>query len=309
MSGLGVTSALSAVSSLIAGSAFLFAGALKVLSPSAFLRHLSNLNTRAGDGLPRSVLIWIGGAVAAVESTLGLCLVFRIFPGTVFPLCLIMLVVFAAITVWGASTGRISDCGCYGNLVVLSPVASASLTALYVGLIVFAWWQPASFALTPAVGWNILIGSFAFFAGASGFSSWSYAKFGRDLVDTSPLQPGKRWNPRWLAEFGAHASAREQLVVLISRDCPVCKQWIQPLNKISRRDDMPQVIAGMVGDEEEIGAFRKDSGVAFPVLAVKRDTMARLALAYPTIVSVAEGVIGSVDVGRLAPSLAERLRP
>jgi hypothetical protein len=306
VAGLGVTSALSAVSSLIAGSAFLFAGALKVLSPSAFLRHLSNLNTRAGGGLPRSALIWIGSAVAALESTLGVSLACRIFPETMFPLCLIMLVVFAAITMWGASTGRISDCGCYGNLVVLSPLASASLTALYAGLIGFAWWQPASFTLAP--GWNVLIGSAAFFAGASGFSSWSYAKFGRDLVDTSPLQPGKRWDPAWLAEFAVHASAREQLVVLMSMDCAVCKKWIQPLNKISRRADMPQVIGGMVGDEGEIGAFRNDSGVAFPVIAVKRHTMARLVVAYPTLVGVADGVIGSVDVGQLAPGLAERLR-
>ncbi len=224
-----------------------------------------------------------------------------------FPLCLIMLVAFAAITVWGASTGRISDCGCYGNLVVLSPLASASVTALYAGMIVFAWWQRASFALAPAAGWNILIGSTAFFAGASGFSSWSYAKFARDLVDTSPLQPGKRWDPAWLAEFDMHASAREQLVILMSRDCSVCKKWIQPLNKISRRADMPQVIAGMVGDEEEIVGFRKESGMDFPVLAMKRDTMGRLAAAYPTIVGIEDGVIGSVDVGKLAPALAERL--
>jgi hypothetical protein len=308
VSGPGVASALSAVSSLIAGSAFLFAGTLKVLSPSAFVRHLSNLNTRAGGALPTSVLVWTGSAVAAVESALGLCLALRLFPGETFPLSLTMLLLFTAITVWGASTGRISDCGCYGNLVVLSPLASVSLTVLYAGLIVFAWWQPASFALARAVQWNISIGSFAFFAGASGFSSWSFAKFWSDLVDTGPLQPGKRWNPAWLAGFGVHASGREMLVVLMSRDCSVCEKWIQPLNKISRRANMPQVIAGMVGDEEEIGGFKRDSGVAFPVLAVKRETMGRLALAYPTIVGVADGVIGSVDVGRLAPALAERLR-
>jgi hypothetical protein len=55
-------------------------------------------------------------------------------------------------------------------------------------------------------------------------------------------------------------------------------------------------------------ASERIGGVAFPVLAVKRDTMGRLVAAYPTIVGVADGVIGSVDVGRLAPSLAERLR-
>jgi hypothetical protein len=104
-----------------------------------------------------------------------------------------------------------------------------------------------------------------------------------------------------------HASAREQLVILMSRDCSVCKKWIQPLNKISRRTDMPQVIAGMVGDEEEIVGFRKESGMDFPVLAMKRDTMGRLAAAYPTIVGIEDGVIGSVDVGKLAPALAERL--
>lgn len=115
--------------------------------------------------------------------------------------------------------GRIDDCGCYGNMLALTPVQSALLTALYAALIAVTWQFPVGLGITPAAQTGVLIGSIAFFVGSSAISIWSHVKFGQDLLDTRPVRPRRRWNPGWLEGFTYHANRREQLVVLMSPGC------------------------------------------------------------------------------------------
>ena len=318
-----VASVLSVLCSLGVGCVFLLTGLLKLLSPSAFLRHLSKLNVKPMAALPRDVLPqgamppgvlpwgvlpWIAGLLAFAECVLGVALIVRMFPDRVFPLCIGVLVVFGAVTAWGASMGRIDNCGCYGNILALTPLQGALLTTLYAALVATAWWLPAGFALMPAVQRDVLIGSVALFAGVAVVSMSSRVKFGKDLLDTSPVKPRRPWNPAWLEGFADYADRRAQLVILMKPACPYCKAWIQPLNKISRRPGMPKVIGGMAADGGRIDSFRKEFSVEFPVLPVKAGTMSRIALAFPTLVTVEDGVIGSVSVNQLPPELVDQLR-
>jgi hypothetical protein len=98
------------------------------------------------------------------------------------------------------------------------------------------------------------------------------------------------------------------LVVLMNPACPACQRWIQPLNKISRRAGTLQVIAGIAAEDRKIGDFLKEFRVEFPVLPVKAGTMARLALAFPTVIDVQDGRIATVNVGQLPPELIDQLR-
>ena len=303
-----LASVLSVLSSLGAGCVFLLAGILKLLSPSAFLRHVTNLKLPLVRGLPWAAMASIAGLLAVAECVLGVALLVRIFPDRVFPFSVGVLAVLGAVTIWSASTGRSDNCGCYGNLLILTPRQSTLLTALYAALVATAWRFPTSFSPAPSVQVGVLIGSVAFFAGIAVVSMWSHMKFGQDLLNTSPLKPRRRWNPAWLEGFAEHANGRAQMVVLISPDCPVCKTWIEPLNKVTRRPGMPQLIAGIVTESGTIDGFRNEFNVKFPLLPVKAGTMARLVLAYPTLVAVEDGLITSVSIGQLPPDLLNQLR-
>ena len=98
------------------------------------------------------------------------------------------------------------------------------------------------------------------------------------------------------------------MIVLLSPSCPVCRMWIAPLNKISRRPGMPQLIAGMAEEGGNIDGFRKEFSVEFPLLAIKAGTMRRLVSAVPAVVRVRDGLIASVNTGKLPPELIARLR-
>lgn len=281
---------------------------MKLLSPSAFLRHISNLNPQAIQRLPQVVLSSITGLLAVAECVLGVALLVRMFPDRVFPFCIVVLIVFGAVTAWSGVTGRIDNCGCYANILMLTPLQSTLLTAFYAVLIATAWWFPVGFSLTPAAQESVLGGSVAFFTGIAVVSMWSHLKFGQDLLDTSPIKPGRRWNPAWLEGFADYANRGAQLVVLMNPGCPVCKRWIQPLNKISRRPGMPQLIAGMVAEGGNVDGFRKEFSVEFPLLPVKAGMMARLVPAVPTVVIVEDGLIASVNPGKLPAELIDQLR-
>ena len=303
-----LASILSVLASLSVGCVLLLAGLLKLLSPSAFIRHLSILNSKLMAALPQVALRWIAGLLATAECVLGVAVLVRTFPDWLFPFCLGVFVAFGVITILSASMGQIDDCACYGNMLALTPVQSVLLNAFYAALIAFAWQFPARFALTPAAQTDVLIGSIAFFVGIALVSFWSHGKFGQDLLNTSPVRPRRRWNPDWLQGFTHHANQPAQLIVLLHPDCPACHKWIQPLNKVSRRSDTPQVIAGIAAEGGTISSFLKEFRVEFPVLHVKPVTMARLALAYPTLITVQDGRIATVNVGQLPPELIEQLR-
>jgi len=258
--------------------------------------------------LPQVAVPWIAGLLATAECVLGVAVLVRMFPDWLFPFCLGVFAVFGVVTIWSTSTGRIDDCGCYGNLLALTPVKSVLLTAFYAALIAVAWQFPVGFALSPAAQRDVLIGSIAFFAGIGVVSIWSHGKFGQDLLDTSPIRPRRRWNPGWLEGFTYHANRRAQLVVLMHPGCQACQRWIQPLNKISRRAGTPQVIVGIAVEGGKISDLLKEFRVEFPVLPVKAGTMARLALAFPTVITVQDGRIATVNVGQLPPELIDQLR-
>jgi hypothetical protein len=281
---------------------------LKLLSPSAFLRHISNLKLPVLRGRPRAATAAITAVLAVVECVLGVALLVRIFPDRVFPLCLGLLVVFATVTILSPSMGRSADCGCFGNILILTPSQSVLLNALSAASIVAAWRFPVGFGVTPLVQKTILMVSVAFFTGIAAASMWSSVKFGQDLLDTSPLKPRRRWNPEWLEGFRDYSNRHSLLVALLSPDCLVCKAWIEPLNKLARRPGMPQLIAGMAGETKAIGAFRREFNIKFPLLPVRATTMVRLVHAYPTLVTVEDGKITSVNVGQLPAELLRQLR-
>src|SRR5437868_6382529 len=132
-------------------------------------------------------------------------------------------------------------------------------------------------------------------------------KRGKDWLDLNPLQIGRKWNPDWLEGFGGIAKGEAQLIVLMSPICPHCKVWMKPLNKISRRADMPQVIGGMAASEEELGRVIAEHGIAFPLLRVKSSVMDRIAGGYPDVVVVENGVVRAKPGGRIPDDLIQRL--
>ena len=103
------------------GALFLFSGATKSIDPvgtSIFVEKY--LSTYALEGLLPAALA-IGVALAVVEFTVGAMLVGGVMQRRTSLLALVMVALFSVVTLLSATVLPIGDCGCFGEVVSLTP--------------------------------------------------------------------------------------------------------------------------------------------------------------------------------------------
>ena len=296
-------SAVSVVCSCFVGVVLFGTGAMKALSPTPFYLHLDRLEL-----MPYKRLRYVVGGSALAQCLLGWGLILRLYPSVVMPAAVASLVAFAALTAWSWLERGAKDCGCYGGLFSVSSPTSLLLDAVYVAMVLFAWWQSVDFGWNAEVERSLFGGAGLVFASVIVMSTWVFRNWGQDMLVLTPVRVNKPWQGEWIEGYGELPEAQDRLVVLLSSSCSSCQEWTVPLNKMHRRDDMPQVVVGMAGDAPTRERFVAEYGIEFPLLAVSESTMDRIVRAFPTVIEVKGGVIASRAEAALPSHLVDRLR-
>lgn len=105
---------------LVVGIPFVVSGWAKAVDPAGFVIKLEEYLAVLGWSQPREILVCVAIALAACEFTTGVCLVTGMLRRTA-PLCAAaMMAVMLPLTVWIAIKNPVSDCGCFGDLILLS---------------------------------------------------------------------------------------------------------------------------------------------------------------------------------------------
>src|SRR5262249_41687219 len=142
--------------------------------------------------LPIRLLLPVALGLIGLECALGVALIVHAFATWLVPGTIGLLLVFSGLTLWGTSSGRVEDCGCYGGLLAATPVHSVVLNLGYGVLLGLAWLFPVADAHTGL--WQGVLPLVALVAG----SSLAWRSRAGPLVDLSRLQAGRRWRPGWL---------------------------------------------------------------------------------------------------------------
>ena len=116
----------------------------------------------------------LGAAVllSAVEFGLGICLLFAIRRRLVTLLTLILMLVMTPITLWLALANPISDCGCFGDAVVLSnwQTLAKNVILLVLAIIVRRWPLDMMRFISRSNQWIVINYSALFIVAVSGWS-------------------------------------------------------------------------------------------------------------------------------------------
>jgi hypothetical protein len=291
---------LSAFASVVIGAVFLLTGLVKTLAPTPFVSHLSQLTSLSGRPLVGAACFF-----TILECLTGAVLICRVYGSWTFPAAIGLLVVLSAVSVWNIASRRTDSCGCYGQLISVSPPQSLALNGVYAILLAGAWLYPQPWPAASGRDGLILAFAGAILSSVNVMSFWSYFRFGKGLCDFSPMkvsQPWKNWISGCRMDDGLH------LVVFISPDCQVCHQWIRPLNILSRRAGVPKLVAALAASPEEAARFTRERGVEFPVFGIGKSLAGRLVESYPTAVRVSDGIITERRQGSLPPDLVEILK-
>jgi hypothetical protein len=298
ISDVEVTRVLRVAGPLIVGAAFVWAGAIKALSPHVFQTHLRNLGWIPPRFVPSAVIV-----IAAMETGWGIALAMNTAPRPMIAITIVALVLMSGMSWWGVRSGRTTDCGCYGGYVVPSLSQSIGINAAYILLLLVT---PLPLGDTPITAWKILVSVIAAVAcGALAASSLRVLrKTGKFLIDMSPLKVGRAWRSRWGAEVPGNG---EYLVSYLGPECPHCKRWVRVLNAVSQSDGLPKVV-GIVSAGEKLQEFVEESGIRFPVKTIPQTLMNRLVWGVPATVLVSNGRIQNQWSGNMPPEFFTRFR-
>ena len=132
--------------------------------------------------------------LSAIEFGLGICLLFAIRRRLVTMLTLILMLVMTPITLWLALTNPISDCGCFGDAVVLTnwQTLAKNVVLLALAIIVRRWPLEMMRFISRSNQWIVINYSALFIVAVSGWSLYDLPYF-----DFRPYHVGTDLRAGW----------------------------------------------------------------------------------------------------------------
>jgi hypothetical protein len=280
---------------LLVGAVFVFSGALKAVDARTFIRDLSRYRLISPALVPLVALIATG-----LELAMGVALMLHVYPAVVVPAAILVLLLLAALTLWGERSRDMEDCGCYGGVILLTPKQSVALDIGFIALLALALRFPAPDHRTQA--WTLVATGLALVMGAV-LSGRSREK---PLVNLSRLQPGRRWKRQWLPQRDLNSG--NQFVVFLSKNCPYCKRWVPLMNVMNTQADLPDVVGIMGISDEEMAAFREEHLIHFPVVQMRNMLFRQMVEGYPTAVLLEDGVVKETWEGEIPKPYFDRIK-
>ena len=172
----------------IVGIVFIVSGFLKGVDPIGTALKVKEYLFAFLDMDAGRWAVWLGIALCAVEFLTGVCILkvikFRFFS----TVAVLMTFFFAAVTLYSALSGKVSDCGCFGDVIHLDPWPSFYKNLVLVALTVFLFSQRfrARPIASPFWEWAFLVGYTAFVVGVSVYSLHNLPP-----ADLSDFRPGR----------------------------------------------------------------------------------------------------------------------
>jgi hypothetical protein len=203
---------LSCTCRFIFATTFIVSGFLKSIDPwgtiLAIESYLAAYNMTAPEWLIEIGAIGLGAA----ELILGLMLLFSTYIRITTVVSVVVMFFFTVLTLLSATVVPVEDCGCFGELIKLTPWQTFAKNAVLLPMAICFWYhyrkeQPFEF-------WKRDIAlTLVFFAGAIGLGVYSYLHL--PLIDTTPYKKGVN-----IAEeiTAVEAEPTEEKVVLVYRN-------------------------------------------------------------------------------------------
>jgi thioredoxin-related protein len=292
------------ISTFIVGLVFLITGLAKSLSSKTFVVHISKyaghipmFRLASFQIVQQTAYIFIG-----LECALGAGLILHLFSQWIIPCSIFLLLSLSLLTIWATIISNITeDCGCYGGLLVVTPVQSIVLNMLYVLLLCLA--QIYSRLDYQASIWQYALFIILFFLGYV----LSIYSFGQPLFDFLQLKSGKDWKSGWLEE-DFKMNQGSYFIVFLSKDCPYCKRWTPLLNVMSIQKNLPQVIGVVSLESDQLEAFKTEYLIRFPIFKMKKLLFKNMVDGVPTAVLIKNGKILEKWEGEIPKEFFEEIK-
>lgn len=234
---------------------------------------------------------WFLGAALLVAFCLS-----WLMPGTAF-----LFFFFAFLTFWGEKKRNMTDCGCFAGLLPITPRQSIIIDLFLAVSLSFCYFSIGKMDSTP-----LRFGHFLIILSITTGAVLLILSQKKPVFDVSRLKIGGKWKKGWLP--GINLQKGEHVLVFMHQDCPHCKNWIQLLNIMHLKDEMPSVSGILSFTNKELIRFGTENFVLFPLETMKPVLFNRMVTAYPTAVRLKEGLITEKWTGRMPVEMVREIR-
>lgn len=172
---------------LLVGAVFVFSGFVKAIDPTGFAIKIGDYLTAFGLEKLDFLSSIAGFNLIAVEFTLGICLLMGVYRRYTSFLTLLMMIFMTLLTLYLALFNPVSDCGCFGDAVVLTnwETFGKNVVLLAATIWLFIHYQRQTSFFTFRLYWFVAIFSYLF---CVGFAYYNYIHL--PVIDFRPYKVG-----------------------------------------------------------------------------------------------------------------------
>lgn len=227
---------------------FLFSAYTKAVAPGFFEVLLEQ------QGLVPSRLYgaWATRFIIALETWLGLCLLLSLYVRFILRFSLVLLLIFSIHLLYLVAIGDTGNCGCFGEMISMSPLASLGKNLVLLAVNGFMLRYKYRGDKKSVVTWLLLP---LLFAGAT-------------LIWPVQTQPDKVVEklPTFEAETGIDFANGSYLVAILNLSCEHCQEAAQQIVAWQNNGiDLPQVVALFFAEgDTTVAGFNTITGANFP---------------------------------------------
>jgi len=184
------------IARFVLATVLILSGFVKAVDPLGTQYKIADYLTALGQGnlLPDFVTLGASVLLSAIEFVLGICLMFAIRRRLVSRLVLLVMLVMTPLTLWLAVADPVSDCGCFGDALVLTNWQTFGKNVVLLACAVLVAWRPLEMMrfVSKSNQWIVINYTAVFILAVSGWSLYDLPYF-----DFRPYHVGTNLREGW----------------------------------------------------------------------------------------------------------------
>ena len=176
---------------------YLFSGTVKLIDPRGTQYKIEDYGAAFGMSglLPDGVPLVLACALAIVEFLIGIYLFFGIRRRLASTVSICFLLVMTPLTLWLALRNPVSDCGCFGDALVLSnwQTFAKNIVLLVLSILALRYYKLMSHFVAKKYQWMVALSSLAFAVVFMSYNLWKLP-----VIDFRPYHIGADIRKAWL---------------------------------------------------------------------------------------------------------------
>lgn len=173
----------------VLGAVFVFSGFVKAVDPMGSFYKIQDYLTAFGfiSLFPEQLPLFVGMALAALEFCVGICLFFGIRKKAASAWALLLMLFMTPLTLYLAIANPVSDCGCFGDALVLTnwQTFGKNVVLLLAAVVVFAGHRKIIGFMSDKMDWALSLYSFLFIP-----AMMAYCLYYLPIMDFRPYRIG-----------------------------------------------------------------------------------------------------------------------